>query len=100
MVVLRCDEHVAVERTDGLGPALRVLVGVLTHRRRHGLVEQRQVERCDVEELEGGVVAGGGDLLHPVRDGLTVASGAGASDDDGDPGHAAPEPCPRRSTIG
>src|SRR3546814_9738629 len=35
-----------------------------------------------VDEFEFGVVTTGGDLRHPLRDGLAVASGAGAAEDD------------------
>jgi hypothetical protein len=82
VVVLRRHEDVAVEGSDLRRPLLRVLLGVLTLRRRHRLVEQRQVEIPDVHQLELGIGPLPREIVSPPRDGLADAPGTCASNDD------------------
>ena len=70
-----------------VGPALGVRLAVLAERRRHGLVEERQVEVREVDELELGVAALLGEVVDPPGDGFAVAAGAGAAEDDADLDH-------------
>jgi hypothetical protein len=82
--VLGRDEDVAVVSTDRRGPLLRVLACVLTHGRRQRLVHVREgmIRQVDKLVLRGGALSR---LLgDPVGDGLPVAAGAGAAQDDRD----------------
>jgi hypothetical protein len=92
VVVLRGDEDEAVEGVDLLGPGQGVRLGVLTHRRRDGLVEVREVEVQEVDELVLGVGALLGDVENPLGDGFAVTARAGAAEDDRDLGHGARSP--------
>ena len=87
MVVLGGDDDEPVERGDLVGPPLGVLVLVLAQRRRQRLVEVRQRVVAQVDQLELRVAAARGDVEHPLRDLLAVPVGAGAAEDDADPGH-------------
>ncbi len=84
MVVLRSDEDVAVKFGNLRRPRLGVLIRVLAHRCGDGLIKVREVEVKQVDYLVGCVGALLRDLVDPLGDGEAVASGAGASDDDGD----------------
>ena len=82
MVVLGGDEDERVEGRDLRGPGLRVRLRVLVHRGRHRLVQERQIEGRDVDNLERRVVPLRSDVVDPARDGLGLATGTGAADDD------------------
>ena len=53
-------------------------------RRRHRLVEQRQVEVLDVHQLELGIAALLREFVNPPGDGLADAARTRAADDDRD----------------
>ena len=82
VVVLGRHEHVAVEARHARGPALRVGLGVLPHRGRDGLVEERQALLLQVHQLELGVGALPREVQHPARHRLSLSARAGAADDD------------------
>jgi hypothetical protein len=67
-----------------------VLVLVLAHRGRQRLVQVRQRVVAQVDELELGVAAARGVVVDPPGHLLAVAVGAGAAEDDADPGHGIP----------
>ena len=87
VVVLRRHDHEAVVAGNLLGPPQGVRILVLPQLRRALLVEVRQREVAQVDQLEGRVVALSGEVGHPVGDLLTVAAGSGAADDDADASH-------------
>src|SRR4029450_10462463 len=57
---------------------------VLAERRRDGFVEQGQVERLDVDQLERGVRARVRNVDDPARDGFAEAAWPRAAQNDGD----------------
>ena len=59
----------------------------LPMRRRHRLVEQRQLVVLDVDDLIRGIGPLAGNLVHPLGDRLRMAARPGAADDDGDLDH-------------
>src|SRR6266516_4088532 len=83
MIILRRDEDTAIKRTDLGGPCFGVRLTVLPHDGRHRLVEERQVEVFNVHEFELGVGALFRDFVDPFGNGLAVATGPRAPDDDG-----------------
>ena len=87
MVVLRRDENVAIKRTDLSGPRFGVRLTVLPHYWWHWLVQKRQVEILDVDELEFGVAALLCDFVNPFTNSLAISARPRASDDDGNPKH-------------
>ena len=84
VVVLGRDEDIPVEGGDRRGPGLGVLAGVLAQHRRHRLVQVGQRVVGEVDEVIVGADAGLRLVQHPVGNGLAVAAGAGASEDDPD----------------
>jgi hypothetical protein len=82
VVVFRRDEDVAVEGVDLGGPSLGVRLRVLSHRRRDWLIEQRQVEIFDVDELELSVGPFLRELEDPAGNSLANASRTSAADND------------------
>ena len=69
----------AVEAGDARGPGLRVRFRILALRRRHGLVQQRQVEVGDVDQFVDRVAAHAGNVHHPVGHGRRLAARAGTA---------------------
>ena len=61
-----------------------VRVGVAAGHRWARLVVHRQHVLGEVDELDSGVVAPAGQIVHPPGDDLGVPAGAGAADDDGE----------------
>src|SRR5439155_17084196 len=88
MIILGRNEDVAIERADLGGPRFGVGLTVLPHDGRHRLVEERQVVIFDVHEFEPGVGALFRDFVDPFGDGLAVAAGPRASEDDGNSKHS------------
>src|SRR5437762_8191018 len=88
MIILRRDEGIAIKRTDLGGPRFGVRLTVLPHDGRHRLVEERQVEVFNVHEFELCVGAPFRDFVDPFGDGLAVATGPSASEDDGNSKHS------------
>src|SRR5436309_6625172 len=84
MIVFRRDEDIAIKKTDLGGPCFGVRFTVLPHYGRYRLVEQRQVEVFNAHEFELGVGTLFRDFVDPFGDGLAVATGPRASNDDGD----------------
>jgi hypothetical protein len=60
-----------------------VRLTILPHYWRYRLVEKRQVEIFDVDELEFGVAALFRDLIDPLGDRFAISARARASNDDG-----------------
>ena len=87
MIVLGRDEDIAVKGADLGGPYFGVRFTVLSHYGRHRLVEERQVEVFDVHEFELGVPTLFRDFVDPFGNGLAIAAGPCASDDDGNSKH-------------
>ncbi len=87
MVVLGGDEHIAIVLVDFSRPGFGVVFGVLLHHGRRRLIQQRQVEIGNVDQLELGIAAFLGFGQYPVGDGFGVAARAGAAQDDGDLQH-------------
>src|SRR5260221_13729382 len=84
MVVLGRDENVAIETVDLSGPHFGVRHTVLPERRRHRLVEKREVEIFFVPEFEPGVAALFPDFLDPLGYTLAISTQGRASDNDPD----------------
>src|SRR5436190_12129645 len=87
VVVFRRDEHEGVERPDLRCPRLRMRLRALVHRWRERLVEEREVERRDVHDLEGCIGPPGRDAMDPPSDRFGLTPWAGTSDDDSDVEH-------------
>jgi two-component system nitrogen regulation response regulator GlnG len=87
VVVLRRHEDEGIETRDLRRPDLGVRLAVLAQRRRQRLVEQRQLEVGDVDQLELRVAAPGSDAEHPFRHRLGLAARSRAADDDTDLEH-------------
>src|SRR5690606_26216708 len=88
VVVLGDHEHEAVVGVDRGGPVLGVRVGVLAHDRGHGLVQERQVDLGQVDEVHGGLSGRHGRVFRggfddPVGDEGAPTAGTGAAGDDG-----------------
>ncbi|VVT18422.1 hypothetical protein SPHINGO361_140271 [Sphingomonas sp. EC-HK361] len=83
MVIFRRHEHEGIERCDRARPGFGMLLGEgLPQRRRERLVEHRQVETLDIDEMKGGVLALRGEFMDPTRYRFAIAAGPRASDDD------------------
>jgi len=74
------DEHVAT--FDDLGPALGVIVGVLSAEGLHGLVIDRQVHVGEVHEFNVESTAGHGKVAKPLGDRFADPTRSSAANDD------------------
>lgn len=84
MVVFGGDKKVAVVLCNGCGPGFGVVVGVVAGGSQFWFVEDGEIERGDVDEGVGGVVALGCDVVCPLGDVSADASWAGAAGDNSD----------------
>src|SRR5206468_10469967 len=74
--------HECVERRDLRSPGLRVRLLVLMHDRRNRLVEEWEIEGCDVDHLERRITTFGSDVENPACYVLAFATRSRAPDND------------------
>src|SRR5918992_3573144 len=99
VVVLRRDEHVAVERADRRRPAQRRLRAVLAARRHDRVPVPRQVPLEQIDQLAADVVALARDRLEPRCDPAAAPPVARAGDDDPDQRGVHPADATRLATL-
>ncbi|SIG83737.1 Uncharacterised protein [Mycobacteroides abscessus subsp. abscessus] len=90
VVVLGSDEDEGVELVELRTPGLGVGVLVALRTGRDDLIEEREVEGAEVDDLGGHVVATGELVADPLDDLRVEGSGTGGSGDDGDCEHGRP----------
>ena len=82
MVIFRRYEDEGIERSDRGRPGFGMFLGEgLVKRRREWLVEHRQVEVRDIDEMVDSVIAQRGEFMNPTRHRFTIAARPRASDD-------------------
>src|SRR5437764_1494248 len=94
VVVLGRDEHERIGSGYAHAPVLGVLVGVLAQAGVVWLVEYRQVELGEVDDVELEATVAASTLHEPVRDRKPRTTGTRGADDDAQAGHS----CANNST--
>ena len=92
VVVLRRDEHHGVRTVDDRAPRLGVRLRVLPEPGVVRLVEQRQRDLGEIDDLDIEAAVAASKIGEPLGDGQSGATRAGRADDDGETGHGRAPP--------